>query len=130
MIVVHIPGLRLKSPLNNSQGITRGAAMGEAARRKKTRFLAKQLTIDAIRNAPPSIVLGGRVVFGVRIIRIAPRPLDTDNLAAAAKSVRDGVADALGCGDAQQGDFWTYRPENQGRGVYAVRVEILEHGDT
>jgi hypothetical protein len=69
-------------------------------------------------------------VIGVRIIRIAPRPLDTDNLAAAAKSVRDGVADALGCGDAQQGDFWKYAAESQGRGVYAVRVEILEHGDT
>jgi hypothetical protein len=35
----------------------------------------------------------------VQITRVAPRSLDTDNLAGACKHVRDGIADALGVDD-------------------------------
>lgn len=64
-----------------------------------------------------------------RVAGISPGTLDTDGLAAACKQVRDGVADALSCGDAQQGGFWSYAQQKAGRGVYGVRVELLEVGD-
>lgn len=42
----------------------------------------------------------------VRIVREAPRPLDDDNLAAACKSFRDGIADALGVDDRDPRVVW------------------------
>ena len=60
----------------------------------------------------------------VALTRIAPRALDSDNLAAALKAVRDGVADALGMDDGDPRLIWRY---DQGRGrpkEYAIVVEV------
>ena len=129
MITFSIPRLRLRNPLNGSQGTTRTGMIIASKQRKAIREAAKMHTMAALLAAPSSIILGGRVLFGVRITRISPGTLDTDNLAAACKNVRDGVADALGCGDAQPDGFWTYRQAKGAKGVYGVRVELLEHGD-
>ena len=61
----------------------------------------------------------------VTLTRIAPRKLDSDNLAGALKAVRDGVADALGMDDGDPCIEWRYA---QGKGKpseYAVLVEIV-----
>jgi hypothetical protein len=42
----------------------------------------------------------------VRITREAPKPLDDDNLAGACKSLRDGIADALGVDDRDERVTW------------------------
>lgn len=42
----------------------------------------------------------------VRITREAPKPLDDDNLAGACKSLRDGIADALGVDDRDPRVCW------------------------
>lgn len=65
----------------------------------------------------------------VTITRIAPRKLDSDNLVACAKSVRDAVAEALGVDDGDERVRWTVL---QRRGLpkqYAVEVEVLERGE-
>jgi hypothetical protein len=61
------------------------------------------------------------VWWDVTITRIAPRELDSDNLASCAKGIRDGVADALRVDDGDERIRWTYKQE---RGKPAVRVDI------
>ena len=61
----------------------------------------------------------------IRLTRIAPRGLDSDNLAGALKAVRDGVADALGMDDGDARLTWLYAQRRGRPGEYAVLVEIL-----
>lgn len=60
----------------------------------------------------------------VRLVRIAPRPLDDDNLRSAFKAVRDGVADWLGVDDRDPRVSWDYGQERGAPKVYAARVEV------
>ena len=60
----------------------------------------------------------------MRLTRIGPRRLDSDNLAAALKHVRDGVADALGMDDGDPRLVWLYGQRRGKPGEYAVLVEI------
>jgi len=61
----------------------------------------------------------------VTLTRIAPRKLDTDNLAISFKHVRDGIADRLGVDDGDGRVTWQYAQENGGKMLYAVRVEVI-----
>ncbi len=57
------------------------------------------------------LAAGGRAIAlpcVVTIMRVAPRPLDTDNLAISAKSCRDGIADYLGVKDNDPRVTWNY----------------------
>lgn len=60
----------------------------------------------------------------VRLTRIAPRDLDSDNLAGAFKHVRDGVADWLGVDDRSPQIDWRYGQERGPTKLYSIRVEI------
>jgi hypothetical protein len=60
----------------------------------------------------------------VTLTRIAPRSLDTDNLAGGFKAVRDEVARWLGVDDADPRVEWAYGQERGKAREYAVRVEI------
>lgn len=61
----------------------------------------------------------------VRLTRIAPGSLDSDNLPASMKHVRDGIADALETDDSERaGIVWTYAQEQGKAREYAVRVEV------
>ena len=62
--------------------------------------------------------------FDVRITRIAPKKLDSDNLAISNKAIRDGIADAIGIDDGSNKFSWEYRQESGRPKEYAVRVEI------
>ena len=57
----------------------------------------------------------------VTITRVGKRLLDGDNLQASAKHVRDGIADCLGCDDADPRIEWRY---GQKKGEYAVEIRI------
>lgn len=70
---------------------------------------------SALKVHPPTMPLE------VTLTRIAPRELDDDNLRGALKSVRDGVADALGLDDRDDRVKWLY---GQRRG--AVREQAVE----
>lgn len=73
--------------------------------------------------------------FVVVLTRVATRDLDSDNLAGALKSVRDGVADVFFGGEDKEsgGLSWVYRQE---RSPYAkadgsgVRVQIFKKLDS
>ena len=58
----------------------------------------------------------------VTLSRIAPRRLDTDNLAAGFKALRDGIADRLGVDDADPRVEWRYEQARGRRKEYAARV--------
>jgi len=66
----------------------------------------------------------------VRLIRIAPRPLDDDNLASAFKHFRDCIADLLipgkakGQADSDPRISWAYSQEKAKPKEYAVQIEI------
>jgi crossover junction endodeoxyribonuclease RusA len=62
--------------------------------------------------------------FDVRLTRIAPKKLDSDNLAISNKAIRDGIADAIGIDDGSSKFSWEYRQETGRPKEYAVKVEI------
>jgi hypothetical protein len=63
--------------------------------------------------------------FAVHIVRIAPRGLDSDNLAGSAKHVRDGLADWADFDDKDERVAWTYGQESDPTPrTYGTRIEI------
>ena len=71
-----------------------------------------------------------RVLLGpieVTLTRIAPRSLDSDNLASSLKATRDGVADWLGIDDKDTPRLkWRYGQSRGAPRYYAVKVEVRE----
>jgi hypothetical protein len=92
---------------------------GKRARRAKKQRAAARLLVRAARAVLPK---SGTVA--ITLTRIAPRALDTDNLAAGLKAVRDGVADALRVDDGSSRIEWRYAQEKGKPDEYAVRVAI------
>ncbi|AAK94359.1 hypothetical protein Mx8p24 [Myxococcus phage Mx8] len=74
---------------------------------------------DATRRRWPG--WDGGPLLVVRLTRVAPRALDSDNLAASLKSVRDEVCACLRVDDATPLVRWEYRQE---KGPEVVRVEV------
>lgn len=70
---------------------------------------------------------GGWVrALSVTITRIAPRELDDDNLRISAKSLRDGITDALGLkSDRDKRLTWEYSQERGKPGEYAVKITVM-----
>ena len=60
----------------------------------------------------------------VTLVRIAPRALDSDNLAGCAKHVRDGIADALGIKDNDPRVEWRVEQRRGKPKEYAVEIVI------
>ena len=89
------------------------------ARRTKLQRTAAQLSCRPARALLLPVV--------VVLTRVAPRPLDDDNLASAFKATRDGVADALGIDDRDARIAWKYSQLKPDKGQPThVRIEILE----
>ena len=109
MIDVTIPGLRLVSEAN-----ARGSWHGGASRAARQRSIVA-LVFRTLRCAVPC---------NVRIIRIAPSRLDDDNLARAAKAVRDELASWLGVDDRDPRVSWSVAQTKDGVREYAVRVIV------
>lgn len=60
----------------------------------------------------------------IQLTRLSASALDTDNLAASQKSVRDGIADWLGIDDGSDAVRWVYAQEKCARGEFGVIVEV------
>lgn len=112
--------MRLSNPLNGSQGFSRGATFAAAKKRKQHRDVTRWSLLGVL------LAEGVKLPVDVTITRIAPRKLDDDNLAASAKSVRDGIADALGCKDNDPRVTWTYAQERGAAKAYAVRILVAQ----
>ncbi|MCH9837456.1 hypothetical protein K0U83_17465 [bacterium] len=113
MIAVELPGLRLSSTLNSRTHWRVRSRLAKAAR-----FLTRMKLEFYPRPTRPVVVT---------MTRVSPGQLDSDNLAGACKSVRDGVADWMGVDDGQaERDgrvTWVCRQE---RGKYGVRIVVEE----
>jgi hypothetical protein len=129
-IIFTLP-LQTTNPQNGAQGMSRAAALHKAKVRKEHRHLAF-LLVRAFLMGAPEVFLAGSVNAAIKGVPIAVTltresagVLDTDGLAAALKSVRDGVADALGIddGDTARLEF-RYAQRKCARGRYAVECKI------
>lgn len=68
--------------------------------------------------------LGSPAALTVRMVRVAPRCLDDDNLGSGFKSTRDGIADWLGLDDRDKRVKFTPAQETGAAAEYAVRIEL------
>ena len=111
--------LKLESRAN-ARGHTKYKSAANAKQRDETRR-AVETHLRACPVEPP---------YYVTIIRIAPRRLDSDNAQTAAKSVRDGIALAIGLDDGSDRYRWDYpqrkptRAEKALSGGYGVEIRI------
>ena len=112
-----IPGVKLESLNRDLRGTTVGARMAAADRAKGQRTGTATMCWAKFGTPPPAPLT-------ITITRVAPAELDTDNLAASAKHVRDGVSDWLGINDKDKRLQWRYEQEKQGKGVYGVKVRV------
>lgn len=110
---VVIPGLRLQSEPNS-----RDHYMAKARRVKDQRFAVTVVLQSRLGARPP------RPPLAVTITRVAPRALDTDNLVASAKAVRDAVAKWLRIDDADPSVEYCYAQEKAQPNEYAVWIRF------
>jgi hypothetical protein len=113
-LIVELP-VRLRNTSNARDG-WRATAKKAKAVRTLTRNLANNaIAIDGELMRFPLVV---------RLVYIGPRQLDDDGVASAVKSLRDGVADALGVDDRDPRVVWVPDQERGGVREYGARVEI------
>jgi hypothetical protein len=108
LLVVDVPVMLV----NTSNGREHWRAT--AKRAKAVRALARNLIKRHVVPLPCS----------VRLVYVGPRQLDDDGVASAVKSLRDGVADALGVDDRDPRVVWVPDQERGGVREYGARVEI------
>lgn len=108
---------RVTLPLRlTSEANARGSWHAGAARAR----LARAQVHAALRRAEPGPL---PLPVVVRITRVGPRRLDDDNLSRAAKALRDGVADWLGCDDGDPRVSWHYAQATSREYRVVVTVE-------
>lgn len=107
-----------------------------SARAKRVAAERERATAALLRF--PSILADARVIVGshafggprllVRMTRISPRKVDSDNLPGRLKGVRDAIAAALGWDDGNDVYEWVcaQRKANQDEPQHAVRIEFGE----
>ncbi len=114
VVVLQLKGLALASTPNAREHWT--------ARAERSRDVRALVARALEGTAPPP---GPWVVA---LTRSGPRPLDTDNLGASFKALRDALAVWLGCDDGPSGPVvWTYA---QTRGGYGATVVVATERDS
>jgi hypothetical protein len=108
---ITIEGLRTVSEANDHSHWR-----ARSKRAKQQRFIARAAMRPATRPTTHAIT--------IRLTRIAPRKLDSDNAVGALKHVRDGVADWLEINDGSERLTWLYAQE-QATKRHAVCIELL-----
>lgn len=115
-IRVCMPGIRLKASTNAREGHWAPRSSRAASQRYGAR-----LTMQGFMRQPPKAP-----GYRIRMTRIAQRQFDDDNLAAALKHIRDGIADWLGINDGSDTLLWQCADVNAGQAVYGVLIEVWE----
>lgn len=119
-LAVATASIVLKGTSNGSQGVTRDG--WQARRGMQRRLKARGLELAMELQTRALLARHGALV--VRMVRVAPRPLDDDNLAAAFKRLRDAIAKSTGVHDASP--LVTYVPDAEKGEEHLVRVEVYE----
>lgn len=123
-VVAKLYGHRLTSP-NRARGTTIHAAVSTTKRRRTERELGKLHTLSKLPLAARGAIQHSQAKLEVTLVAISPgRGLDDDNLIAAFKSIRDGVADGVGLRDDSDPriEFW-YEKRRGRKGQYEVHIE-------
>jgi len=117
--VIFILPIRTTNPLNNAQGFSKGATFAKARQRKQQRSIAEMATRVRVQGRMSMPIV-------VTITRLAPSSgLDSDGLAAAMKSVRDGIADGLGlANDRDPRVRWVLDQRRTPRSLWGVEIRI------
>lgn len=105
-----------------SEANKRGHWAGKANRAKAQRFAANAHALAHLDARTRKLLLDGACM--VTLTRVAPRALDSDNLATSQKAIRDGIADALSIDDRDERVTWQYAQYKGEPGQYCVDVEI------
>ena len=84
----------------------------------------KARRVKSMRRTARLVVIPHALPVVVTLTRIAPRPMDDDNLAHAFKAIRDGIADRLDVDDRDPRVQWRYGQERGEPNQYAIRIEI------
>jgi hypothetical protein len=113
-------GLRLDSKANAQVGQSFKARMAKARLVQYQR--ADGASLGAVLRPGFLGARAGALWFAILLTRFGPRPLDDDNLDAAFKHVRDGLARKLGVDD---GDSTVRYVVDQERGPYSVRAQLF-----
>ena len=90
----------------------------KARRAREQRMHSAWLLRKASRPPAPPLTIA--------LTRIAPRDLDSDNLASGFKAIRDGVADWLGVDDGDKRLTWIYAQRRGAPREYAAEVAVHE----
>lgn len=110
-LIVEIEDMRLKGGQN-----AREHWRARSSRTRREREAAHWTLLDAKRPKLPVVV---------RLVRIAPRMLDDDNLVGVFKGIRDGVADAYGIDDRDKAKIQFICEQERGAPhQYGVRIEV------
>lgn len=109
----------LKSAPNGSQGMTRGANFVKNKLRQEHRTIGLMLSDSLIAQLGSTAFPLG---FTLRLVRVAAKMLDDDNVVTSFKSIRDGIAEAFGFDDGSGVCNWKY---DQAKGKESlVRAEL------
>lgn len=107
-------GIRIESEANGREHWRK-----KAARAKCQRFTAH----NVISKAGYSVTVGTPAT--ITLTRIAPRKLDSDNLAIGFKHVRDGIADWLEIDDGDDLLTWLYAQRKGSTGQYDSEITVM-----
>ena len=124
-LVTEIDGMELPSTANLRGSWRKHASRTQTHRRLGRVMLAPKFALHSV--ALRAALAGDGIT--VRITRVAPRPLDDDNLASACKALRDGIADALrvfGVRDDRDARVrWQYAQARGAPHQRSVRIEVV-----
>jgi hypothetical protein len=120
--------VRLQNHGNAGGGFSRKARLAASQRAREQRTFARNYLRGLFarsKRTPP-------LPATIRLTRLAPRELDSDNLAYAFKHYRDGIADAFGTDDGPrsplQFEYAQERTKLERKpkvSKYAIRVEVI-----
>jgi len=117
--------MRVSNPLNQSSGNTKWAAIQKTKLHRDQRDTGRAHTLGAIGQARAHYGRAPKLVPAlVRFTRISTGRLDDDNLGAALKHIRDGIAQALKVDDGGPFVRFEYAQRRGTRGYHALLVEI------
>ena len=110
-VICTLLGMRIDSVANKREHWSRRATRTRNQRHCAMRMMGK--------TAAP-----GSGPITITLTRIAPRKLDSDNLAGGFKAVRDGIADWLGTDDGHESLTWLYAQRTGKPGQYDAEAVI------
>lgn len=127
VMLLRDPVLSVTLPVHLTNTSNARQHWGTTARKARVRHtvtLAVQTRARHVGSVLSGVGVGDLAVLAVRLVYIGPRELDDDGVASAVKSLRDGVADALGVNDRDPRVTWVPDQERGGVREYAARVEV------